>query len=267
MRRKKRRAKITIMTITTMAVVLLVVTFLCTLSKSLNTKKYKIESRSAAVTSYKEKNKNYAVDGWLKVQGTNIDYPVIINTADTDINNITDDFAWKEESPDELLKRTVIYGHNIRNVSSTPLITDSTHSRFEQLMSFIYYDFAKENQFIQYTTDGVDYLFKIFSVSLVDNHDLMQSGYLDDDEFKEYIEKSLNDSYFKYDIDVDENDKIISLITCTRFFGGIKSTRFKIDGKLIEKNEKTTLSKVSVKSNYQEIEEILRGGESNETKA
>ena len=86
-------------------------------------------------------------------------------------------------------------------------------------------------------------------------------------ELKDYLKKSLDDSYFKYDIDVDENDKIISLITCTRFFGGLKSTRFKIDGKLLEKDEKAKLSKVSTKSNYQEIEEILKGGKSNEKTA
>ena len=90
---------------------------------------------------------------------------------------------------------------------------------------------------------------------------------MDEEELKDYLKKSLDDSYFKYDIDVDENDKIITLITCTRFFGGLKSTRFKIDGKLLEKDEKAKLSKVSTKSNYQEIEEILKGGKSNEKTA
>ena len=267
MSKKKSKEKYPIATISAIVViVLLVVTFLC-ISKPLDTKSYKIESRKSEVAAYKEKNTDYIVDGWLKVQGTNIDYPVIISTDDVSINNMLDDFTWKEENPKELTKRTVIYGHNFKNISSTPLITDSTHSRFEQLISFIYYDFAKDNQFIQYTKDGVDYLFQIFSVSLIDDYDLIQSGYLDEEELKDYLKKSLDDSYFKYDIDIDENDKIITLITCTRFFGGLKSTRFKIDGKLLEKDEKAKLSKVSTKSNYQEIEEILKGGKSNEKTA
>ena len=262
MSKKKSKEKYHITSIIVIAI-LLVIAFLY-ISKQLNIKSYKAESRESEISAYKEKNTDYTVDGWLRVQGTNIDYPVIIATADINFSNITADFAWKEENPEELLKRTVIYGHNFKNISSTPLITDSTHSRFEQLMSFIYYDFAKENQFIQYTKDGLDYLFQIFSISLIDENDLIHSGYLNDEEFKDYLKNSLDDSYFKYDVDVDEDDKIISLITCTRFLGGIKSTRFKIDGKLLKNDGKATLSKVSVKSNYQEIEEILKGEESNE---
>lgn len=228
---------------------------------------YKIENRVEKIAEYQKKSEEYEVEGWLRVQGTNIDYPVIFTENLLDLNNIVEDFTWQLEKPEDLLNRTVILGHNIRNVSSNPIITDASHTRFEQLMSFVYYDFAKENQYIQYTKNGKDYLYKIFSVSFIDDVDLRYSGYLSQEELKEYIEKALEDSYFKYDVEIAENDKIITLITCTRFFDGSTNYKFKVEGKLVDTDEKTKLSTVTVKDNYKEIEAIMKGGEGNETKA
>ncbi|MDD5888690.1 MAG: class B sortase [bacterium] len=268
MKKKKNKGKMAIIIITTLLTIALIVLFLCLISKLLSgTKEYEIESRSEKITAYQKQKPEYDVDGWLRVQGTNIDYPVIFDNATTNINDIVDDFVWEREKSEELLNRTVILGHNIRNVSRNPIITDSTHTRFEQLMSFIYYDFAKENQYIQYTKNGKDYLYQIFSISFVQDDELIQTGYLSETEMQEYIEQSLKDSYFKYDVDIDKNDKIITLITCTRFFGSTTSYRFKIDGKLLADDEQARLSKVTIKDNYQEIENIMKGGELNEKQA
>lgn len=231
-----------------------------------NEEYYKIEPRSENVLNYKTSNSNYEVNGWLRVQGTNIDYPVIYPDNDLDLSRVLGDFTWVLENEEELMDRTVILGHNIRNVSSNPLITDSNHTKFEQLLSFIYYDFAKDNQYIQYTRDGKDYIYQIFSVSFIETYNLPLSGDLSKSELKEYINESINNSYFKYDVKVDENDKIITLITCTRFFDDARYN-FKIDGKLLGSDEKTKLKKVTVNSNYKEIEDIMRGEEENEKKA
>ena len=42
----------------------------------------------------------------------------------------------------------------MKNVSSQPLIGDKNQGRFEQLMAYIYYDFVKENKYIQYTINN-----------------------------------------------------------------------------------------------------------------
>ena len=133
--------------------------------------------------------KNYDVIGWLRVQGTNIDYPIIHDNGLNNISEIIEDFVWQREKTDKLQERTVILGHNIKNVSSNPLITNKNHTRFEQLMSFVYYDFAKENQFIQYTKNGKEYVFQIFSVSFIDEKDLIQTGNLTEEEKKAVEEK------------------------------------------------------------------------------
>lgn len=226
---------------------------------------FKIENRQKNIENYQQKNKEINVNGWIRVQGTNIDYPVVYDPTNKFIEtNVTSDFTWVLENPNQLIDRTVILGHNLKNVSSNPLITNKDHTRFEQLMSFIYYDFAKNNQYIQYTKDNKNYLFKIFSVTLISDYNLPNSGYLSKQELKEYINKSIEDSFFDYNVSVDENDKIISLVTCTRFVPGTMSYRFKIEGKLLAENEKTKLSEVKIKDNYKEIEDVLKGGENNE---
>ena len=268
--KKKSKQKNNMMTIisTIIIISIIIIVPLYLLSSILNkSREFKIESRSEQINIYKEKMKNYDVIGWLKVQGTNIDYPIIHDNGLNNIGEIIEDFVWQREKTNELQERTVILGHNIKNVSSNPLITNNNHTRFEQLMSFIYYDFAKENQFIQYTKNGKEYIFQIFSVTFIDEKDLIQTGNLTKEEKKEYIKKSLEDSYFKYDIEVDDNDKLITLITCTRFFGGTTSYRFKIDGKLIDKKSQKEIVHVKEKDNYKEIENIMKGGISNGTEA
>ena len=63
---------------------------------------------------------------------------------------------------------------------------------FEQLMSFIYPEFIKENQFIEFTgPDGETSIYRIYGVTL--NEDSQSSSYYDtfsDEELDEYIKKS-----------------------------------------------------------------------------
>lgn len=224
---------------------------------------YKIESRVENIENYKNKDDNVEAIAWIRVQGTNIDYPVVNNNnRQAKVNTIADDFTWTQGITDKLPNKLFILGHNIRNVSSNPLITDKSHTRFEQLLSFVYLDFVKENKYIQYTIDGKDYLYKIFSVSFVkdDTLDYKSTNY-SKKELTNYINQSKKDSFFDFNVEVENTDKIISLITCTRFFGPTTSYDFKIDGRLVRKDELTVNYDVNKNKNYKKIEKIMRGEE------
>lgn len=225
---------------------------------------YSIKSRIDNIESYENENKEVKAKAWLRVQGTNIDYPVIDNNSYFDTNEINGDFTWTQGLVSKLPNKAFILGHNIRNVSSQPLITEKEHNKFEQLLSFVYYDFVSENKYIQYTIGGKDYLYKIFSISFVEDEtlDYISTNY-DEEKMSEYITQSLADSYFDFDIEVDQNDKIISLITCTRFYGATDKYMFKVDARMVRENEKITNYKVKKKQKYKDIEKILRG-ENNE---
>ncbi len=206
------------------------------------------------------------VVGWLKVQGTNINYPVIYNSDDYSVDSFNlDDFLWTNKNSKKLENRMFVIGHNILNSSSQPLITDKNHTRFEQLLSFVYYDFAKDNEYVQFTIDGRDYVYKIFSISFVHDSDVdYYSNSFSKDELNKYINKSLKDSFYKYDVSVSKDDKVITLLTCTRMFGEYSDYMFKIDARLVHKNEFRNKYKITKKSNYKKISKILEGDVENE---
>lgn len=249
----------------TTALLVGIVLLLNSLLSLLNVKPiYQIETRVENIEKYAKENEEYTVSGWLRVQGTNIDYPILYDKDYMKLENLAGEYAWVLNNKEDMYNRTLILGHNIRNVSSNPLIANKDHNRFEQLMSFLYYDFAKENQYIQYTKGDKDYLFKIFAVTMLEDTDLKYSSNMSKETLKEYIGTTIDESYFKYDVEVDESDKIITLITCTRFFSGSRTYKFKVDARLVREDEKIELSKVTEKESYKEIKEIMKGGEVDE---
>ncbi len=254
-------------------VVIIITTVLCLLLLSgflifylINENKYyKIKSRVDAVEKQakKDKEEDYDIVGWIRVQGTNIDYPVIY-APDHNFTYDMENFAWTEVDFKKLNNITYIQGHNILNLSKNPLIAEKYHTRFEQLMSFTYLEFVKENKYIQYTFKGKDYLYKIFAVSYQTSSDI---DYYNKDNYskkkmQKYIDNALENSIYDFDIDVNSNDKIISLVTCTRMFGN--SISFKVDARLVRNLESVKNYDVKKTKEYSKVEEQMKGGSSNE---
>lgn len=214
----------------------------------------------------KEKDaKGYATIGWLRVQGTNIDAPIIKYDSMEGMEEVNkEDFLWNEYPEEKIQKRVNIQGHNILNLSAKPEVGLDYFTRFENLMSFVYIDFAKENQYIQYTVDGENYLYQIFAVYFdeVYNLDLYNPDEYSDEEVEEFIQRSLDKSLYKYDVEVNKNEKVISLITCTRMYGNDKK-QFLVVGKMIDNDSKTTNYEVKENPNYKEVKKLMKGVDEN----
>lgn len=219
---------------------------------------YKKETR---ISNIKEKKQDNTEDvlGWIRVQGTNIDYPIIKKTHLEDESSYN--YTWMRYHTESIQNRMAIFGHNIQNVSRYPLIGNKNHTRFEQLLSFVYTDFAKENQYIQLTIGKHDYLYRIYAVYFIKETDTGNN--LLKKDLASYIKKAKANSYFDFDVDVNENDKLLTLITCTRFFGPTTDYEFKLEGRLVRKFEKVKQNKVTETKQYQEIKKILKEGEKN----
>ena len=215
-----------------------------------------------------EEAKKYGdkVIGWLRVEGTNIDLPLI--EVDDDTNVLRDDyhFAWTNSFPDEKSNRPAFISHNIRNVSRNPVVGDDTMIRFEQLMSFIYPYFMKENKYIEYTNqDGKTALYHIYAVSLLE--DDQSASYSDTytlEEQEEYIKKAKEESMYDIDVDVKEDDLLLTLFTCTRFYGVGTNYSFRVDARKVRENEKNVLSQVTENENYDKIKDRMEEGENYE---
>lgn len=219
---------------------------------------YRVENRNKKINDFKEIN-NIKPLGWLRVQGTNIDFPIVYYN-DLDVTNPKYELGWNYSEDRKLMKKITLFSHNVLNVSSTPLITDKNHKRFEQLLSFIYTDFVKKNKYIQYTVGGKDYLYKIYGISFQEEEtlDYLNTNISTKDE-KEYINKVIKDSYFKFDVGIKETDNLITLVTCTRFFGNTTKYSFVVDARMVRKNEKIKNYKVTEKKNYKKIKKTLEG--------
>ena len=224
---------------------------------------YQVKPRTDNIKNYKGVNGEKAI-GWLRVQGTNIDFPIVYY-YDTDVTDPTYDLGWNFTNYKELTKKVSLYSHNVLNVSSNPLITNKNHRRFEQLMSFIYPSFLEKNKYIQYTVGGKDYLYKIYSVSFQKEEDVdYKKAELTEKEAQEYIDNSLKKSYFKFDTDVNKKDDLLSLVTCTRFYGSTTEYSFVVDARRVRDNEKIKNYDITEKKSYNRIKEIMEGDKENE---
>lgn len=229
---------------------------------------YKVDSRVKNITEEKKKDKeNYQTIGWLRVQGTNIDTPIIgYNRDDIEIPVKKENYLWNEINKEKIYNKVNIMGHNILNLSANPQSGLDYFVRFDDLMSFVYTNFVEENKYIQYTVDGQDYIYKIFAVYFDRqyNLNLYHEGDYSKKELKEFIKKAKEESIYDFSTDVDENDRVISLITCTRMFGADTSEELVVVGRLVHNGERLSNYNVKENDNYKKIEAVMKGDEVNE---
>lgn len=210
------------------------------------------------IAEAKKEQKN--IISYLNIPNTNINYYVVDRKEyekEKEFNVLEDDYLFTYTDNKELLTKKskknneIILGHNRKNLSKNPKILDPTDKMFGQLLSFYHLDFVKNNQFIYYTTDKT-YKYKIFSVAIFE-----ESFNKNEESFNdEYIKKIKDYSRFDFDVDVNENDKIISLSTCTRMFGNRSDIIFVVSAVMVD-DKNNNLSNVKYNDDYIKVEENL----------
>lgn len=268
--KNKKTKKLKVMVIALIIILLILsvigITFILESSKEVI---YEKSSRVKNISEEKNKDNSdkFKTIGWLKVQGTNIDTP-IITYLDDDENSMAskNNYLWNLNKEEKLFNKVSIMGHNLLNLSAKPEVGLKEFSRFDDLMSFVYYDFIKDNKYIQYTIDGKDYVYKIFAVGFdyQYNLDVNNNGNYSKKQLQKYIDKLKKKSIYDFNIDVNENDKVISLITCTRMFGTDDEREFVVSARLVRKGEKLTNYSVNKSNKYKKIEGKLKGDVENE---
>jgi len=230
---------------------------------------YRVRERASRVagSSVEYDGKQYDAVGWIQVQGTNIDFPVIFKEGEFSYPAQVDRYAWLSNLSTDFQRHIEISGHNIFNLSNHPELESEIFTRFEELMSFSYYDFAKENKYIQLTLGDKEYVYKIFAVGFVPTAETIlfpNSAEYSKDDVADYLEKFKKYNLYHYDIDVNKNDSIISLVTCTRFYDLDEQHEFRVLGRLVREGEKLDNYSVKKDSKYQAVEEILKGDDEDE---
>lgn len=200
------------------------------------------------------KYKDYYTVGWLQVQGTNID-SAILNVDDFTNETGIFEHGWRSNTYATNENREVVIGHNFINVSSTPIRDMSMLNYFEGLMAFTYYDFAQDNLYISYTKDGVEELYKIYAVGFYDYAGYSDMSMSNPIQIKEYIEETRKNSIYDYDIDVNENDRLLTVKTCTRYFGAFGKRQFIVDARRVREGEKIEKYEVKKNENFDKLSE------------
>ena len=271
-RKKKLSAKLkryNIILIVCLVILMLVLGTLMTLKIFKNNDFYKIESREANIEkSKKGDGADHETIGWVRVQGTNIDYPVYgLLSREFEYPVVSESYTWSL-SEDSLFHDTMlVYGHNVMNLGPYPSLHDDSFIRMEELMGFVYYDFAKNNQYIQLSMNGENYLYKIFAVGFLTVNQLEKFPTGDFNEYTRnaYLKYIKDSSIYDYDVTVEEDDKILSVITCSRFFMDGTNYDFIVTGRLVEEGEAIEQYGVYRNKNYEKISEILKGAEDDES--
>ena len=246
-------------------IILFIITFLLLITaivvgiKIAEKNNYSIEIKKKMKLSFTDgisKVKNFEDEnalalGWIQIQGTNIDIPVVhasILYEDTDI-----DYAWLNPRYIDGDNRPVILGHNILNVSSKPLLNQKGLKNFESLMSFTYSSFAKDNQYIQYNTLDESNLYVIYAIGFYDYDYDYQFTFDNKENVEKYVKSAKENSIYDYSVDVNGSDEIITIKTCTRYFGLNEKQQFIIDARKIREDEEILKYKVKKNKNYKEL--------------
>lgn len=230
---------------------------------------YKVDSRVKNIAKEQKNEKHnagYETIGWLKVQGTKIDAPIIGYEYVSDLAHVEkDDYLWNNNNQEKLFNQVVISGHNIMNLSNTPKIGEKYFSRFDDLMAFVYEDFINDNKYIQYTVNEEDHVYKIFGVFFEKDYklDLNHNDNYTKEETKDYIKQINESSIYDFDVEVDENDSLITLTTCTRIFGKNNQKQFVVVGRLLREDEKMDNYKVTANDKYKEVKKLMEGDDDN----
>ena len=170
--------------------------------------------------------------GWLKVNNTNIDYPVV-QSIDNDFY-LNHNFKKEERkegwiymdyrnSHTNLDKNTIIFGHNFYG-------SEVMFGPLEKIAEQKSWYMEPVNQIISYDTLYESNKYQIFSIYKVKKtKDYLKTYFSSDQEFTDFLSLIKERSIHDFGISLNEEDKIITLSTCTG-----ENQRLVIHAKLIK---------------------------------
>ena len=160
-------------------------------------------------------NINKDIAGWIYFENNDISYPVMYSGDDETYlrksfdgtNSIAGSiFMEGINNPEFTDVNTIIYGHNMRNLSMFGLL--KKYTRDDK-----YYD---SNKYFQIITPKYAYRYLIFAYETVDeDSDIYQISFNNDSDFESYIDIIRTMSEKETDVDVRSGDKIVTLSTCS----------------------------------------------------
>ena len=170
------------------------------------------------------------VVGWITLEGTAINYPIMQYTDnDYFLTHLPDgtrhrsgsifmDYRNKSDFSDF---NTILYGHMSR-----------TEDMFGVLKHYREQDFYDRNPVMFIHTPYADYQLIIFTVYLVDSaHEQPRISFESTDDYQQYLREIMSRSLVRTNVEMSANYRIVTLATCAYDFA---NARLVVVGKLVE---------------------------------
>ena len=170
-----------------------------------NNEEYKIDFA-------KLKQKNSDAIAWIKVNGTDIDFPVVKGTDnsyylthnfDKEKNKAGWIFADYRNKFDGTDKNIIIYGHNMKNGSMFASLKDVIKEEWYN---------NENNKYIALITENENCKYQVFSVYQIETEEYYLQTNISN--FKEFVEEIKGRSKKDFNVDIKETDSILTLSTC-----------------------------------------------------
>lgn len=203
-------------------------------------KEKKQKEEAEILTQYKNLYKeNSDLVGWIKIEGTVIDYPVMQTAAGPDFNYYLHK-DWNKEDSNEgtpfldyrndirKSNNLVIYGHNMKAGTMFGSLKKYKEKKYYEANPIINFDTLYEKG--QYQVIGVvitDYTQQPISYDDDPNYSTKE-------EFETYVKNIKENSLYEIEETAEYGDKLISLVTCNRLSANDEKTRLIVVAKKIK---------------------------------
>lgn len=167
------------------------------------------------------KKENEEIIGWLEIEGTKINYPVV-QTTDNDFY-LTHNYKKEKSSAGSLF---LDKDFDLENGSSNYLIYGHRSTRglmFEDLMKYAKKDFYKEHTKIKFTTEKEDAIYEILAVFYSRVYYKSEKNVFryyffvnaeTEKEFNDYVTNAKKASIYDTGVTAEYGDQLLTLSTC-----------------------------------------------------
>lgn len=161
------------------------------------------------------KNKNPDTVAWVNVPGTKINYPVVHYTDNSYYLKHSFDRSYNKKgwvfldfrnNLDNLSKNNVIYAHGLLN--------NQMFGSMRNVIKPSWYN-NKNNHYIKIATPSYTSIWQVFSTYTIEPESYyITTKFNNNEEFKTFIDTIKSRSVYDYNVEVTENDNIITLSSC-----------------------------------------------------
>lgn len=158
---------------------------------------------------------NKDIVAWLRVNNTNVDYPVVQATNndyylhhsfDKTQNSAGWIFLDYKNKLDGTDKNLIIYGHNRKDGSMFGTLGKALNEEWYK---------NEQNQQIEFITKNEKNIYKIFSIYQIPDEDYyITTTFNNNEEYLNFLNKIKSRSIYNFNVNLDENTQILTLSTC-----------------------------------------------------